>query len=400
MKRTIGVMTGDRADYGVCLPILRRIHADPSLELRLYVTGSHLVPGLGRTVATIEADGFPIAERIEMLVASDTPEGIAKSMGLGVLGFAQAFGRQRPDLLLLVADRFEVHAAAMAAVPFAIPVAHVHGGELTAGAIDDVLRHSITKLSHLHFVSTETYARRVIQMGEESWRVVVSGAPSLDNLKALPRLSPEVLQARLGVRMELSPLVVTYHPVTLEHEEAAWQIGELLQALESVDRPIVFTRTNADTGRQVIWEAIGTFVRRHANAQIVEHLGTQAYFSLMACAAAMVGNSSSGIVEAPSFELPAVNIGTRQEGRVRAENVIDVGYDRADIVQGIAHALSPAFRARLRGLQNPYGHGKAANIIVGRLKDVPLDARLIRKRFIDLPSHADAAEPQMSIDAR
>ncbi len=398
--RTIGVVTGDRADYGVCLPILRRIHGDPSLELRLYVTGSHLVPGLGRTIAMIEADGFPIAERIEMLVASDTPEGITKSMGLGVLGFAQAFGRQRPDLLLLVADRFEVHAAAMAAVPFKIPMAHLHGGELTAGAMDDVLRHSITKLSHLHFVSTETYARRVIQMGEEPWRVVVSGALSLDNLKALARLSPEELHGRTGVRLEPPPLVVTYHPATLEHEEASWQIGELLHALEPVDRPIVFTRTNADTGRQVIWEAIETFVRRHSNAQIVEHLGTQAYFSLMACAAAMVGNSSSGIIEAPSFELPAVNIGTRQDGRVRAENVIDVGSHRADIARGIAQALAPAFRACLRGLQNPHRHGDAAEIIVGRLKDITLDARLIRKRFIDLPGHMDVAEPQASGYAR
>lgn len=397
--RTIGVVTGDRADYGVCLPILRRIQAAPSLELQVYVTGSHLVPALGRTVASIEADGFPIAERIEMLVASDTPEGIAKSMGLGMLGFAQAFDRQRPDLLVVVADRFEVHAAAMAAVPFKIPVAHLHGGELTAGAMDDVLRHSITKLSHLHFVSTETYARRVMQMGEEPWRVMVSGAPSLDNLNAVPRWSPQELQENVSIRVDPAPLLVTYHPATLEHEEAAWQIGELLQALERADRPVVFTRTNADTGRQAIWEAIESFVRRHPQAQIVEHLGTQAYFSLMACAAAMVGNSSSGIVEAPSFELPVVNIGTRQEGRVRAENVIDVGSSHAEIAHGITQALSPAFRARLRGLENPYGHGHAAEVIVGRLAEIPLDARLIRKRFIDASSQVHVAEPQASLHA-
>jgi len=383
MRRTIGVVTGDRADYGVSLPILRRIHADPALALALYVTGSHLAPAFGRTVEAIEADGMPIAERVEMLEPSDAPEGIAVSMGRGVIGFARAFARRRPDLLLVVADRFEMQAAALAALPFTIPLAHVHGGELTAGAMDDALRHALTKFSHLHFVATEAYARRVIQMGEEPWRVVVTGAPSLDTLRALPLLSPEELRARFGIRLEPPPLLVTYHPVTLEYEDASWQIGQLLAALEAADRPVVFTRTNADTGGRAVWGAIEAFAARRPSAQIVAHLGAQAYFSLMAAAAAMVGNSSSALVEAPSIGLPVVNIGTRQDGRVRAENVIDVGYRRDEILRGITAALSPEFRGRLRGLANPYGDGRASEAIVKVLKEVPLDARLIRKRFVD-----------------
>jgi len=382
--RTIGLLSVRRADYGVLSPILRRIQQDPELKIHLIVGGMHLSQEFGMTVKEIEQDGFPIAERVEMLSSSDSPEGIAGSMGRGLTGFAQAFSRFRPDLLVAVGDSFETASAVLAALPFKIPVAHVHGGEITQGAMDDALRHAVTKLSHLHFVATEEYKRRVIQMGEEPWRVLVSGAPALDNLKSIRLLSPEELQEKIGLSFKRgAPLLVTFHPVTLEYEQAERQTGELLEALRGFDFPIVFTRPNADTNGRVIVRLIESFLQHHPQARLIDSLGTVAYFSLMAVAAAMVGNSSSGLVEAPSFGLPVVNIGTRQRGRVRARNVIDVGYGRREITDGIKEAVSPEFRAGLRSLVNPYGDGTASERIVRRLKEVPLDERLIVKRFQD-----------------
>ena len=382
--RTISVVTGSRADYGVLRPLLRAINTDADLALRLMVSGMHLAPEFGRSVTFIEEDGFTIHDRIEMLLSSDSPEGIAKSMGLGIIGYAQAFSRVRPDLLVVIGDRFEMYAAAVAALAFVIPVAHIHGGELTAGAIDDALRHSITKLSHLHFVSTEEYARRVIQLGEEPWRVTVSGAPSLDNLQDIDLMPAGYLEGRFGLSLAEPPLLVTFHPVTLEFDNTEWQVSELLHALENSEMPIIFTMPNADTGGRTILRMIEDFVSRHDSAWLVDNLGTQAYFSVMTLAAAMVGNSSSGILEAASFRLPVVNIGSRQEGRVRAENVIDVGYNHADISRGIKLALDPEFRQSLGNLANPYGDGRASERIVSRLKEVSLDTELLTKHFFDM----------------
>lgn len=384
--RTLGLVTVARSDYGIYLPLLRKIQADAETQLRLIVSGMHLAPEFGRTVEVIEEDGFEIAEKVEMLVASDTPEAIAKSMGLGAIGFAQAFARLRPDILIVLGDRFEMHAAALCALPFKIPVAHIHGGELTEGAIDDALRHSMTKLSHLHFVSTDEYARRVIQLGEEPWRVTVSGAPSLDNLLETKLLSIGELEDKFHLSLDKPPLLVTYHPVTLEYEQTEVQARELLAALSSCERPIVFTAPNADTGGRVVAQMIKDYVAAHAFAHLVDNLGTQAYFSLMAEAAVMVGNSSSGIIEAATFKLPVVNIGTRQKGRVRGANVIDVGYRREEIMAGIEKALQADFRDSLSGMTNPYGNGAAADRIIARLKAVPLDQRLLVKRFQDIAS--------------
>ncbi len=382
--RTIGVVTVARSDYGYYFPILKRIEEDPNLALHLIVSGSHLSPDHGLTINDIIEDGFEIGEKIEMLIASDSPEGISKSMGLGTIGFAQSFSRKRPDLLLLLGDRFEMHAAAVAAVPSNIPIAHIHGGEITQGAIDDALRHSLTKLSHLHFVTTDEHARRVIQLGEEPWRVIVSGSPSLDNLHQISLLTTEELEAQYGLRLNQAPFLVTFHPVTLEYKEVEWQIGELLTALENIDDPIVFSMPNSDTGNRTIYQAIIKFVRSKKNAQVVINFGTQGYFSIMAMARAMVGNSSSGIIEAASFKLPVVNIGTRQKGRLRARNVIDVGYSREAILEGISRASDPGFRETLLDLKNPYGDGRASGRIVSRLKNVELNDRLIRKSFYDL----------------
>lgn len=382
--RTIGVVTVGRSDYGIYRSLLDAISADPELQLRLFVSGAHLSSEHGRTVQAIEAEGRPIAEVVDMLVAEDSPAAVAKSMGLGVIGFADALRRSRPDLLVVLGDRFEMFAATAAAVPMLIPLAHIHGGEVTEGAIDEQFRHAMTKMSHLHFVSTAEHGRRVRQMGEEPWRITVSGAPGLDALASHTPLSKAELEARLGLALDDAPLLVTFHPATLDADAAEGQVGELLAALTASARPVVLTYPNVDAGSGPILAALRHYVEVAPRAVLVDNLGTVAYFSLMARAAAMVGNSSSGIIEAPSFQLPVVNIGSRQQGRTRGANVIDVPCERQAIAQGIARALSPEFRAAgLAGAPNPYGDGGAARRIVDVLRTVVLDHTLITKRFID-----------------
>jgi UDP-hydrolysing UDP-N-acetyl-D-glucosamine 2-epimerase len=278
--RTIGVVTIARSDYGIYLPILRHIEADPQLELQLLVSGMHLSPEFGMTIDSIEADGFRAYDRIEMLLSSDTPEGVAKAMGLGTIGFAQSYARNRPDILLVLGDRFEMHSAVTASIPFQIPVAHIHGGESTEGVNDQQFRHSITKMSHLHFVSTDTYRNRVVQMGEEPWRVTVCGAPALDNLTSLPLLDRPALEKEAGLDLSTSPLLVTYHPSILEPEDTSYQIGELLAALEESGLPVIFTYPNADSEGRLITQMIREFADWYDRCQIATNLGTQAYFSL------------------------------------------------------------------------------------------------------------------------
>jgi UDP-N-acetylglucosamine 2-epimerase (non-hydrolysing)/GDP/UDP-N,N'-diacetylbacillosamine 2-epimerase (hydrolysing) len=377
------VVTTSRADYGVYVPILKMIQGDPSLSLHLIVGGMHLSREFGSTVQLIEKDGFEIAARVDMLSQSDDPQGIAESMGKGVIEFSRAYAERRPDILIVLGDRFEMYSAALAALPHKIPVAHIHGGEVTKGAIDDALRHSMTKLAHLHFVSAEEYARRVIQLGEETWRVTVSGAPALDNLHTLHLPSAEQLEQEFGLELDCPPLLVTYHPVTLEFEQTGWQTGELMAALESSGMPVVFTAPNADTGGRMIAAEIDRHVQKHPEWRLVKNLGTPNYFGLMKVSAAMVGNSSSGIVEAAPFGLPVVNIGTRQQGRLRNSNIIDVGYHRDEILRGIRKAVSPEFRHDASQVTNLYGDGHAAERIVEVLKNVTLDDRLIVKEFVD-----------------
>jgi UDP-hydrolysing UDP-N-acetyl-D-glucosamine 2-epimerase len=382
--RTIGVVTAGRSDYGIYRSLLRVLASAPQIEQRLYVTGMHLAPEFGETVTMIEADGYPISERIETLLSSDSPEGVAKAMALGVLGFSQVFSRSRPDLLVVLGDRFDMYPAALAALPFRIPVAHIHGGEVTFGAIDDALRHSITKLSHLHFVATPDYARRVMQLGEEPWRVIVAGAPALDNVGRLVRLSATELERRFGISLQSPPLLVTFHPVTLECDQTAAQVADLLAALDEVRMPVVFTAPNADTAGRIVRAAVESYIAGRKDAWLVENFGQQAYFSMLPLAAAMVGNSSSGIIEAGSFGLPVVNIGNRQTGRVRGANVIDVAHGRGEIAGAIRHAISKEFRATYAGQPNPYGDGHAAEKIVEHLAAVELGSNLYTKRFHDL----------------
>ena len=388
--RTVGVVTVSRSDYGIYLPVLRRIQADPELELHLMVSGMHLSPEFGMTIKTIEADGFHVDERVEMLLSSDSPEGVAKAMGLGTIGFAQAFARFQPDILLVLGDRFEMHAAVVASLPFKIPVAHIHGGESTEGLIDEAIRHSITKMSHLHFVSTECYAERVVQMGEEPWRVVVSGAPALDNLLEFSLLSCQELAERYDLDLADPPLLVTYHPVTLEYENTEYHVRELLAALDEAELPVVFTYPNADTQGRLIIEMLIEYAKRNNRSRVAVNLGLQPYFSLMSHATAMVGNSSSGIIEAASFKLPVVNIGNRQRGRMHSTNVINKGYSRKEILNGIRTAVDPVFQRGLADLVNPYGEGNAAGLIVNRLNETTIDDKLLLKRFYASGPAADA----------
>ncbi|HYR89085.1 MAG TPA: UDP-N-acetylglucosamine 2-epimerase [Terriglobia bacterium] len=378
--RSIGVVTGSRADYGIYLPIMRRMLKDPELRLVLFVTGMHLSPDFGLTVDAIKADGFEISEQIEMLLSSDSPEGIAKSMGLGAIGFSQAYSRTSVDLLLVLGDRFEMLAAVVAALPFNIPIAHIHGGEITEGAIDDCIRHAITKMSHLHFVATDEYRQRVIQMGEQPSRVIVSGAPTLDNLSALNLMNREEIERVYGLSRSSPFLLVTYHPVTLDHSSTQSQITEVISALEATSLDVFFTYPNADTSSRTIVREIQEATQRSHRMKVANSIGTRAYFSLMSHAAAMVGNSSSGIIEAASFRLPVVNIGSRQKGRTRPTNVIDVECNREGIEKGIRRALSGEYRQSLETLINPFGDGRASERIVATLKSVDLNT-LIHKQF-------------------
>jgi UDP-hydrolysing UDP-N-acetyl-D-glucosamine 2-epimerase len=376
--RTIGVVTVARSDYGILRPVLRRIDEDEELRLLLLVSGTHLAPEHGLTVEEIE---FPIAARVELYAGSDDAAAIAAAIGDGVRAFGAALSAQRPDILVLLGDRYEMLAAAVAALPQRIPLAHVHGGESSEGSFDESIRHALTKLSHLHFASAGLHARRLLQLGEEPWRVVVSGAPGLDALREAEPLADDELERRVGMWLNGSTLLVTYHPATLDSGDVRERARAMLDAVEESGLPVVFTYPNADPGGVAVRELIDEYVAGHANARAVASLGSRAYVAAMRRAAAMVGNSSSGIIEAASFGLPVVNVGVRQEGRLRAPNVIDVADDRGSILGGIRKALSAEFRRSLAGLENPYGDGRAAERIVETLKRVELGPELLVKRF-------------------
>jgi UDP-hydrolysing UDP-N-acetyl-D-glucosamine 2-epimerase len=380
--RRVVVATTGRADYGLLRPVLRALQLQPRVKTRLLVTGAHLSRRLGFTVREIEADGFgSIVVRVPLPNTSDDAAGMATWMGAGLLRFADVFDRSRPDVLVVLGDRYETLAVAAAAVPFNIILAHVHGGERTEGAADESIRHALTKLSHLHFVSSARHAARVKQMGEEAWRVTVSGAPGLDEIRAFRPTPARELADELGVRVDRQTLLVTYHPETLQADGGRANLNALLRALDRIGAPVVFTAPNADIGHDAFRAAIESASKRQDRV-MVENLGHQKYFSLMSYVGAMVGNSSSGIIEAPSFHLPVVNIGLRQQGREHARNVITVRHaDR--IESAIRRAIRPAFRRTLAGLRNPYGHGNASGRIARRLATVPLDGRLLVKQFVD-----------------
>ncbi|ARJ66543.1 UDP-N-acetyl-D-glucosamine 2-epimerase, UDP-hydrolysing [Magnetospirillum sp. ME-1] len=383
-RRRICAVTGSRADYGLLRPLLRLIAADPGCELRVIATGMHLAPQFGHTVAAIHADGFSPVE-VECLLTSETRLSAAKSTGLATMGLAQVFADISPDLVVVLGDRFEILAAAQAAMLLGLPLAHIHGGEVTEGAMDESIRHAITKMAHLHFVAAAEYGRRVIQMGEDPRRVFQVGAPGLDNLAEAAKTDRSALESRLGLTLTDPVIVVTYHPVTLRQGDEITAVNEMLAALEDFpEAQVVVTGVNADPGHDAIARRLSEWVAAHAGrASLHASLGS-AYLPLLGIAAVMVGNSSSGLIEAPAIHLPTVNIGDRQKGRLRAASVIDCAESRDTITAAIAKALSPEFRQSFVGMPPPYGFGGGvADRILAVLRD--FDLGLLRcKPFHDL----------------
>ncbi|OJX68178.1 UDP-N-acetylglucosamine 2-epimerase [Magnetospirillum sp. 64-120] len=385
-RRRICITTGSRAEYGHMQWLARDIADDTELELQFMVLGMHMAPQYGMTVREIEADGFFVNEKVETALASDSPVSIAKSMGLAVSGCAEALARLRPDVLVILGDRYEMVSAALAALVLRIPIAHIHGGETTEGAFDEALRHSITKMAHLHFTAAEPYRRRVIQLGEAPERVFNFGGPGLDTLLRQKLMTIQELSASTGFDLDGGPLLlVTYHPVTLAGGDPAGGIGALVDALERFpDTRILITGVNADTGNSRITTAFQALRLRHpARVFMIDSLGHHRYISAMSHAAAMVGNSSSGIGEAPALGLPTVNIGDRQKGRLRAESIIDCAEDADAIATALTQALSPDFRQTARSCEAPYGRGGASSRIKDVLKTASLDG-ILMKSFHDL----------------
>lgn len=385
-RRKIAVVTGTRAEYGLLSPLIREITTDDGLELQLVVTGMHLSPQFGLTWREIVADGFPIAEKVEILLSSDTPVGIAKSIGVATIGFAEAFARLRPDILVVLGDRFEVLAAASAALVGRIPIAHIHGGEATEGLIDEAIRHAVTKMAAIHFAAAEPYRRRIIQMGEDPAQVYCFGAPALDVIRTLPLLDRDALGREVGLALDSPVFVVTFHPVTLERETGAGQFRAVLEALDSFpDARIVLTKPNADTDGQPIIAMIDDFASANrGRVAAFASLGQKLYLSLLKHADAVIGNSSSGLIEAPQFNTPTVDIGDRQRGRLAPGSVIHCAPRTDEIAAAIRRALDPDFRQGLSGVENPYGDGRAAPRMKRVLKELRLDESLIKKKFHNL----------------
>jgi GDP/UDP-N,N'-diacetylbacillosamine 2-epimerase (hydrolysing) len=387
MKRRICVLTGTRAEYGLLRWVMEGVRREPELELQTVVTGMHLSPDYGLTYREIEADGFRIDRKLDMLLAADTPAAITKSMGLGLIGSADWLQELRPDVLVVLGDRFEIFSAVAAALIARVPVAHLHGGELTEGAFDDALRHSITKMSHLHFVAAQEYRRRVIQLGEQPDRVFCVGGLGVDSITKLKLLEREELENALGFELGARSLLITFHPATLEGDVSSRQMTELLAALHDLtDTQLVFTMPNADTHSRVLRDLIGEFVTRHPNARAYESLGSLRYLSCVRQVDAVVGNSSSGLTEVPTFRKATINIGERQRGRLRAASVIDCEPDRVSIADALQRLYLPTFRASLDGVRNPYGDGGASERIVQQLAQQPLTS-IIKKTFYDIASN-------------
>jgi len=389
-RRRICVLTGNRAEYGLLRWIMSEIALDPTLRLQVAVTGAHLEPKFGMTVDQIEADGFAIDARIPMHLQDSSPLSVSRSMAAGLAGIAEVLDSLRPDILVLLGDRFEVHAAATAAMVARIPIAHIHGGEATEGAIDEAIRHAITKMAHLHFVSAAAYRDRVVQLGEAPDRVFVVGAAGLDNLERIELPDRGALERDLGFALGGGFLLVTYHPATLASADPATCAAELLAALDEFpDRRVLITGTNADPGGDRVRDLLSRYAReRPARVVLRESLGTRLYLGAMRAAAAVVGNSSSGIIEAPALGVPTVNLGDRQRGRLRAASIIDCGETRIEIAAAIAKALDPRFLGAFDRNATPYGRPGAAKRIRDVLRDVRLDG-ILMKRFHDLPTTAE-----------
>ena len=390
MNRTIGIVTGTRAEYGLLYWLMKEIQEDPDLTLQIVATGMHLSPEFGLTYRVIEEDGFIIDQKVEMLLSSDTPVAIAKSMGVGIIGFADAFKCLSPDVIVVLGDRYEIFAACAAALTARLPIVHIHGGEATKGLIDDALRHSITKMAHIHFTSTKQSRRRVIQMGEQPERVFCYGAPGLDNIERLDLLDREALEQVLDFKLGDTNLLVTFHPVTLENNSAELKFRELLKALDQhSETKLIFTKSNADTEGRIISKMIDDYVNSNSGRAIAfDSMGQLNYLSALKHVQMVVGNSSSGLIEAPSFKIPTVNIGDRQGGREKGKTVIQCDPQKESILEALQKGSSREFKDSIKQAANPYGDGQTSLRIKNKLKeflskDEALNS-LIKKDFYEI----------------
>lgn len=386
MKR-IGIMTGTRAEYGLLKSLMQEINKDNDLELYLIVSGMHLSPEFGMTYKEIEEDGFEINAKVEMLLSSDSPAGISKSIGLGVIGFADEFQRADLDMLILLGDRYEALSAAISAMVMRIPIAHLHGGEVTEGAIDEGIRHSITKMSYLHFTSTEQYRNRVIQLGENPERVFYVGALGVENIKKINLMTKEELEKSIHFEIDENTVVVTYHPVTLENNTVEEQFLNLLKVLDRNPKiRMIFTKANADTNGRIVNELIDKYAAQNSErACAFVSLGQKRYLSALKYCRIVIGNSSSGIIEAPSFGKPIINIGDRQKGRICADSVINCGYTQQEIQQAMETALTEEFENKASNCRNPYEKENTAANIISVIKDYLLNDKIkLKKGFYDI----------------
>ncbi len=388
MKRKICVVTGTRAEYGLLYWLMKEIEADSELELQLIVTGMHLSPEFGLTYKEIEKE-FKIDKKIEMLLSSDTSIGISKSMALAQISFSEAYEELKPDIVLVLGDRYEIFSAASAAVIARVPIAHLHGGETTEGAFDEAIRHSITKMSHLHFVATDEYRKRVIQLGEEPQRVFNVGGMGIENIKRLKLLTKEEFEKSINFKLNKKNILVTFHPVTLENSTAKEQFSELLEAIDELeDTHIIFTKANSDTDGRIINKMIDDYVAKNSHKSIAfTSLGQLRYLSALQFIDAMVGNSSSGLAEAPSFKIGTINIGDRQKGRIKSDSVIDCKPQKEDILRAFKILYSQEFQENLQKVNNPYGDGIASQKIINTLKKVDVK-NLLKKSFYDIEFEA------------
>ena len=383
-KRKICVVTGTRAEYGLLYWLMKEIEADSELELQLIVTGMHLSPEFGLTYKEIEKE-FKIDKKIEMLLSSDTSMGISKSMGLAQISFAEAYEELKPDILVVLGDRYEIFSAVSTAMIARIPIIHLHGGETTEGAFDEAIRHSITKMSHLHFVATGEYRKRVIQLGEEPKRVFNVGGMGIENIKRLKLLSKEEFEKSINFKLNKKNILVTFHPVTLENTTAKDQFSELLEVIDELkDTNIIFTKANSDTDGRIINKMIDEYVAKNSHKSVAfTSLGQLRYLSALQYMDAVVGNSSSGLAEAPSFKIGTINIGDRQKGRIKADSVIDCEPNKEDILKAFTKLYSKEFQDVLIKTQNPYGDGCASAKIIEVLKNIDL-RHLLKKSFFDI----------------
>jgi UDP-hydrolysing UDP-N-acetyl-D-glucosamine 2-epimerase len=378
-KRKICVVTGTRAEYGLLYWLMKEIQVDEDLELQIITTGAHLSPEFGLTYKVIESDGFNINEKVEMLLSSDTAVGITKSLGLATIGFADAYDRLKPHLVVLLGDRYEMLAAAQAALIMGLPIAHIAGGDTTEGAFDEAIRHSITKMAHIHFVTNELSARRIRQLGENPQYIFNVGSPGIDYIKRVKLLSRSDLEKELGFKFQEKNLLITFHPVTMDNVSSTQQFVELLTALDNLENDvgIIFTKANADPEGRSINQMIEKYVESHPKAKAYTSLGQVNYLSVIAQVDAVVGNSSSGLYEVPSFGKPTVNIGDRQKGRLQAASIINCQSQASAIKQ----AIISAFDMDCSNVQNPYGDGTSSIKMLSILKSIPDYKALLKKQF-------------------